>query len=439
MILPRELINEVKSLRLNSNQIAVGLDICNDLYQRSHLDEYVPINKNRYRTVLGISKLKGVVRALYKAKIIKRDFYTPEIKSYYYRIAKTYNEFVNYNNINFKISQLDAKNSRQYKYRLQKQPEYLKQMTKPIKEIKWDMEHLKKWIANYKPTEQELTIRNKKHHYKEKVSMEQYTDYVREAMLYSLANIENKNWKFQRDKKSYRLHTNVTNMKTALFKETTSKFIEIDINNSQPFMLKVLIEYFVHYNKQNIKGIKGNGNTIRGGNEVTKALFSIVHQLVRKDNSVILSLIEVPEFKNEFLKFSKIVGGGKFYEYFMDKFQLTRDMVKVLMFEILFSKNTSYRKDKAVFIKEFPMINQFVEWMKKDEHNQLAIVLQRIESYVIIDVLCKRLVEVSIIPITKHDSIIIKPHHKEKALSIFKEVLLQVCGSMAALTDKPLK
>ena len=169
MILPLELINEVKSLRLNSNQIAVGLDICNDLYQRSHLDEYVPINKSRYRTVLGISKLKEVIRALYKAKIIKRDFYTPEIKSYYYRIAKTYNEFVKYDNTNFKISQLDAKNSRQNKYHLQKQPEHLKQMVKPIKEIKWDMEYLKEWIANYKPTEEELTIRNKKHHYKDQL------------------------------------------------------------------------------------------------------------------------------------------------------------------------------------------------------------------------------------------------------------------------------
>ncbi len=440
MILPPELISEVKALRLSVASKEVALDICNGLYQRSYLDKFTAISKTKYNTIIGSRKVYSVIKALINADIILRDgYFIPKEKSYYYKLAKSYSGFIVYNSINVELIKMHHKQSRKHKYDYEKLPNHIKVMAQQIKELKWDFVALETWILTYIPTQDELLLRNKKNKQRKHLTLQEYTLNIRESMLYSMENIKQSRPLPSRDETSQRLHTIITNMKTAMFKKTKTFFLtEIDLKNSQFWFLKVLLEQIVYYNNVNNSELDSDMDNIKDYNVVQIPPLLFIYQLVILDKTNISTLFKNSSFKNEVLRFSELVDSGKFYEHFMNKFNLSRPIVKILMFEILFSKNTSYRKDKAVFIKEFPLINQFVEWMKKDEHNLLAITLQKIESYVIIDMLCKRLVEEGIIPITKHDSIAIPKDQVSKAHSIMIDVFTETCGSIPSLTVKPL-
>lgn len=444
MVLPPKLISEVKALGLSVQLEAVALDICNGLYWRSYFDKYLPVNKKKYE---GSKNIKGVTEKnvnalllkLVKVGILKRDYFKKNEKSFHYRISKAYKEFTVYNPNNPLIALIRKEEKRKGRYIKEKQEHYLNKMEARVKEIKWDMSTIWDWINNYQPTEKELKIRNSKHPKSKPYTMEQYKETLIESMTYTMLNISMGKYHFKRDSTSMRLHTSISNMKTELLKRNLENLYEIDIRNSQPFFLKILIEYFVtdKKHKYNTINIENRNNTFFIVSYID-SLVSENHQYIG-DKSIIQHLFNSSSSKNELLRFSTFVDSGKFYEPFMEKAGLSRDESKVLMYKILFSKNTSFKKDKQIFSKMYPSIFQFTEWIKENNYKLLSNLLQCLESYIVITVLSKRLVENGIVPITKHDSIIIKPHQKEKALSIFKEVMQQVCGSVPSLKVQQLK
>ena len=64
------------------------------------------------------------------------------------------------------------------------------------------------------------------------------------------------------------------------------------------------------------------------------------------------------------------------------KKEITRDEIKNIMFCIFYSKIESYKKEKSIFNKLFPTINDYINKQKMVKYNELAIKMQKKESSV---------------------------------------------------------
>lgn len=68
----------------------------------------------------------------------------------------------------------------------------------------------------------------------------------------------------------------------------------------------------------------------------------------------------------------------------------------------------------------------------------MSIFLQRLESYIFIDCIAKELVAAGIIPLTIHDSAIVKAKDKSKALEIMNRVFIDNFGAIPTFDIKQL-
>lgn len=196
---------------------------------------------------------------------------------------------------------------------------------------------------------------------------------------------------FKVDNKGNRAHTNLTNLSSDLRSFITyedRKLGQVDIKNSQPFLLNLVIKNRINNLKQN----------------------------------------EV----DEYAKFKKITQDGMFYEFLMNEFGIentnedARKQFKKLFFgRVFFDVNRSeLKKEEKLFQSLFPTIFRLIREMKEDDYTQLAINLQKAESNVIINECVRkiRLENPDMFVSTIHDSIV----GELKNLEYFKQVALDV-------------
>ena len=196
----------------------------------------------------------------------------------------------------------------------------------------------------------------------------------------------NKSLRFHRNSTNNRLDTNLTNMASDLRPHIIGfeNMAYLDLVNSQPVLFNVLLRKY-H------KGASGSQ---------------------RKELDVYL------EWTSK----------GKWYEKLVNIYNVTRDEAKTIWMEIAYSRNSSYEHRKRKFKAKFPFISSIIQNLKKDNHANFSIELQKIESKVFIDMICKDLVEEGIIPYTMHDGLLVPKDETERTLEIMLENLKKVIG-----------
>jgi hypothetical protein len=116
-----------------------------------------------------------------------------------------------------------------------------------------------------------------------------------------------------------------------------------------------------------------------------------------------------------------------------------RNELKKQLFIVFFGKLNAYKYNPAarLFKSLFPNVQKLFDAIKKDEYNQLAIILQRIESYTLLErVAQKILAELPGLPfLTRHDSILpsgifVTSDTAEKVKIILLETIKEVTGIM---------
>ena len=241
----------------------------------------------------------------------------------------------------------------------------------------------------------------------------------------ALNQIQDKRFRyFHRNSTNRRLDTNFTNLKSELRRFIRGEHIIIDLKNSQPFFLSILISninktdsilYSVSFNYLNIFEAFG--------------IKRIKRVLLIRQNAKKWNLANLWSYQNSVKK-------GTLYEDFVAAYpgEISRKEAKKIMFKVLFSRNEIYRnyyrfvpyqKEKEVFASVYPEIAEIVEILKEKNHSQLAIYLQKLESFIFIDRIARRLVESGIVPMTVHDSVIIKAAQQTEALKIIKSVFVE--------------
>ncbi len=207
------------------------------------------------------------------------------------------------------------------------------------------------------------------------------------ASIHSIKNGRtNKSLRFHRNETNNRLDTNLTNMASDLrpFIAGYQNMAYLDLVNSQPVLFNVILRKYYESAPEGLKK-------------------------------------ELDEFLESTTK-------GKWYEKLQEVFSVSRDEAKAIWMEIAYSKNRSYPQRKRIFKSKFPFIYSIIHDIKKDGHAKFSVELQKIESKVIIDKICKELVGCGIIPYTMHDGLLVPKEHAQSTLQIMEDSLKMLIG-----------
>jgi hypothetical protein len=195
----------------------------------------------------------------------------------------------------------------------------------------------------------------------------------------------------------------------------------VDIKNSQPYLSTIILTY-----PSKISWLTKN------------PAFSMLLQTLK------VSLTE------DVKKYIYLVVSGQFYEYLMKEFfkeglVLTRKETKLQVLRILFARNRLpkdliNRKARQIFIRNFPTVHRIFskvrgrdQGTKFENSNRFAILLARIESYLMLEVIMKRINKElpKVIALTIHDSVMtgILTSDVDGVRKIMTEALNEFVGS----------
>lgn len=258
------------------------------------------------------------------------------------------------------------------------------------------------------------------------------------------SRIKEKDYFFHVDETGNRLHTNLTNLAKGLREFITydgQPLVSIDIKNSQPYMsLPLLGKEF--WQSKNLPG-----------KPTLKRIYREKYEETGKDKKTNINtikfgvssktLVQLDFQKQEFIK---NVANGTFYEYLITAFEKEglnlgnkseekRNKVKKMVLTLLFDDdNKFYNKQQnsasQIFKRVFPSIANVFLYLKKENYKDLAIILQRIESYLLLKNICGRISkERPFLPIfTIHDSIVTTVGNENYVQTVMKEELEKSIG-----------
>lgn len=214
----------------------------------------------------------------------------------------------------------------------------------------------------------------------------------------SATRIMNNDIFYSIDSTSGRFHSNVTNMAKGLrpfLRINDEPLVNCDIKNSQPFLSTILLTD------------PGKVSSLTNNPAFTLLLQTLKVSLYQDVN-----------------KYISLVISGQLYEYLMNEFSkeglyLTRDETKRQVLRILFARNRmpkdeTNRKARQIFKDRFPKVHRIFSKIrgsakgdKFTNFKRFAILLQRIESHLMLDVILKRIYKElpGTIAVTIHDSI----------------------------------
>jgi len=227
---------------------------------------------------------------------------------------------------------------------------------------------------------------------------------------FALTNLVDKSYYFRRNKTNNRLDSNITNFSKELRNSVKSTdWFNIDFSNSQPFLISLLLKCKKSSERNPIFDI------------INDTLYAYrVNSCVKLLNAIPVE--EVDDFFN-------VCQSGKFYDNLVsslvDNFEEERNKVKKSMFLILYSKGKISDKN---FKAKYPNITKWInEFKVKNDYREFPIMLQRIESAIVLDNICPILIQKNIHHTTVHDSFIVK----EKDIESVKTVIEDLFGIYA--------
>lgn len=256
------------------------------------------------------------------------------------------------------------------------------------------------------------------------------------------------------DNNVYRLHSAITNLKSELrnfLNYNGVSLVSIDIANCQPYLSTVLLkETFweqstTHplesrpFSKE--KELSSPACALLCVDDVAPKMCSSIFY----SNSILSSFVMLCKSaethnQRELQKYANLVKNGEFYEslqtMFMEKgYTLNeRKQIKAAVFQVLFTDNRYLgQKDalpKRVFKNAFPTIYKMFAKIKQRNKTNLPVLLQRIESHLVLLVICHRISqERPDLPLFSiHDSIITTTGNEEYVKKIITEEMTKAIG-----------
>ncbi len=253
--------------------------------------------------------------------------------------------------------------------------------------------------------------------------------------FYCISMIHHKDYFFFADETGHRVHTNLTILPKELRQFITydsQSLSAVDIKNSQPYFSTILFQPKFYE-----KSSPFNIYDIIPVNSPCKKVKPITQSILRQATPTITLLISLGAAeKQEVGGYVSTVANGLLYERYQVTYnesyntQITREQAKKKLFLVIYSAEGCYRKEKKVFSSLFPTVSKIFSIFKERYHECLAVLLQRIEAYIILDKACRSISsEYPQIPLfTIHDSIVTLTGYEQKIKPIVEAELLKHIG-----------
>ena len=208
---------------------------------------------------------------------------------------------------------------------------------------------------------------------------------------------KNKSWLFSRKGVNRRLNTNLTMMASDLrqFIVGYENLSYLDLTNSQPVLFNAVLQK-----------LKKNANT---------------------------------RLKLEIDRYFKVTTSGEWYEELSKIYKCDRSTAKKNWMLIAYSKNNQCLRLKKKFEKKYPEIHQIIKQEKITDYRNFSIGLQKVESKIFIDEICKELVAQNILPFSIHDGVMVAKEQTEKTYNIMVNVLKKYIGGIPVIEINGVK
>jgi len=254
---------------------------------------------------------------------------------------------------------------------------------------------------------------------------------------FSVENLTAGNYLFKPGEKGHRLYTNLTCMQSDLRRYITyneQSLVEVDIKTCQLWLTQVLLDERFYYSTTtdfefNIHNVVPDLiPSIFPPEQDLYYTIMFVKTLKTPDNSWI------PEIESYY----STITDHDFYnfmgrEYYDEAYavQTHREKIKKVISYILYSDDNECKAHlKDVFLANFPQVIRVFTMIKQQNHANLAIVMQRIESKLMLQkVTPKFLLEHPGVPLfTIHDSIVCPIGYEEHVQQIIREESIKCIG-----------
>lgn len=258
-------------------------------------------------------------------------------------------------------------------------------------------------------------------------------------------------FRYKIDSFGCRFHSNLTNLKEELrnyVKYDNKKLVSIDLKNSQPYLALLLFKksFWLGGNKSKC-WVKRLGLESRDGEIIEKYIGGII---------MLVESLESQYSKGFSKNYPQLVSSGGFYEYLIDELGdefpnrfssnnpevSSRDVAKKEVLRIMYvhprrAKSKFYSPCRG-YERLFPLEYKLFNLIKRDNYKLLPKLLQRIEKFLIINVICKELNrEYPDMPLfTVHDSIVSTEENVDIIDKKMKQVLLDEIGFHPTLDVK---
>ncbi len=137
--------------------------------------------------------------------------------------------------------------------------------------------------------------------------------------------------------------------------------------------------------------------------------------------------------------FVRLCEAGRLYEDFMDRLGLpVRNWAKEQFFEVIYGSNHVQSPLKADFTEVFPSVAEVVRVHKRKDHGFLPRLMQNVEANFVINTVCRRLMnELPDAPVlTIHDCLLTTPPYADAITGVMREEFARL-GLSAELKVKP--
>ncbi len=282
--------------------------------------------------------------------------------------------------------------------------------------LKIDLEAAFLWLDEYE--QKKIKQINEDEKIKDKTKAIANAIETTEDFKFLVWSINNKSAQCSFSGDGHRFYNPITNLKKELRQFLTydgQQLVELDFKNCQPFFVTNLFNssFWEPNNSKNEEKLKLE----RLNKEIYK---EVVNSKYYKDIITLRKSLETFTGKGlDINKYSELVVGGGFYEYIQEHFESLypdrfscRKKVKQEVLRIFYVENRKteleFYKPCQTFQTHFPNVYALFWLIKEIQNNFLPIILQRIESFLVLDVICKRisLLHPQIPIFTIHDSII---------------------------------
>lgn len=238
------------------------------------------------------------------------------------------------------------------------------------------------------------------------------------------------------DHKGFRLHSPLSTLRSSLrncLVYNGLELVSIDICNCQPYLISLLLNpsFWIR-------------------DSITDALhiddlYSLNKTLQLSSRSSIIMIAERGEMQasSGFEVYRELVRGGQFYDHMAtlignetetETGKTDRKAIKTMLFQVLFTDNRFIGQEEAepkrLFKSQFPGVYQLLNEIKKTGKNHLPILLQQIESHLVLKVISKRIArENPSLPLfTIHDSIVTTAGNEKYVQGIVLQELEEAVG-----------